>query len=71
MSSKTRIANEAWEARFRAQATMGRQLTAGDVGEDLLPQEYGVLSDLPTAPHGLHITALGDDVLLPQPAVAR
>ena len=31
MSSETRLANEAWEALFRAQATTARELTAGRV----------------------------------------
>ena len=30
MSSKTKIANQAWEALFRAQATIAREFTAGD-----------------------------------------
>src|SRR2546423_6541577 len=71
MSSKTRIANEAWEALFRAQATIARELTAGDVWGDLLPHEYGVLYALSTAPNGLRITELGEDVLLTQPGTSR
>lgn len=71
MSSKTRIANEAWEALFRAQATIARELTAGDVWGDLLPHEYGVLYALSTAPNGLRITELGEDVLLTQPGMSR
>jgi hypothetical protein len=31
MASRTKIANEAWEALFRAQATIARELAAGDV----------------------------------------
>jgi DNA-binding MarR family transcriptional regulator len=71
MSSTTRIANEAWEAMFRAQATVARELTAGDVWEELAPREYGVLYALSTAPNGLRITELGDDVLLTQPGMSR
>jgi DNA-binding MarR family transcriptional regulator len=71
VSSKTRIANEAWEALFRAQATIARELTAGDVWGDLLPHEYGVLYALSTAPNGLRITELGEDVLLTQPGMSR
>jgi DNA-binding MarR family transcriptional regulator len=71
MSSKTRLANEAWEALFRAQATIARELTAGDVWGDLLPHEYGVLYALSTAPNGLRITDLGEDVLLTQPGMSR
>ena len=58
--STTRIANEAWEALFRAQATIARELTAGDVWGELGPREYGVLYALSTAPDGLRITELGE-----------
>jgi DNA-binding MarR family transcriptional regulator len=71
MSSKTRIANEAWEALFRAQATIVRELTAGDVWGDLPPRDYGVLYALSTAPEGLRISELGEDVLLTQPGMSR
>ena len=71
MRSTTRIANEAWEALFRAQATIARELVGGGVWDDLLPREYGVLYELSKAPDGLRITELGDDVLLTQPGMSR
>jgi DNA-binding MarR family transcriptional regulator len=71
MSSKTRLANEAWEAMFRAQATIARELIAGDVWGELVPHDYGVLYALSRAPAGLRITELGDDVLLTQPGMSR
>jgi|SRR5215212_8308479 len=71
MASRTRIANEAWEALFRAQATIARELAAGDVWGDLRPHEYGVLYALANAPNGLRITELGNDVLLTQPGMSR
>src|SRR3984885_8153313 len=71
MSSTTRIANQAWEALFRAQSTIARELTAGSVWGDLAPHEYGVLYALSTAPNGLRITELGEDVLLTQPGMSR
>jgi len=43
VATRTRIANEAWEALFRAQATIARELTAADVWGELSPREYGVL----------------------------
>ena len=61
MSSRIRIANEAWEALFRAQATIARELTAGDVWGDLAPHEYGVLYALSTAPDGLMPAAQSPD----------
>jgi DNA-binding MarR family transcriptional regulator len=71
MSSTTRIANETWEALFRAQATIALELTAGDVWGELAPHDYGVLYALSTAPGGLRITELGEDVLLTQPGMSR
>ena len=71
MASRTRTANEAWEALFRAQATIARELTAGDVWGDVSPREYGVLYALSNAPNGLRITELGNDVLLTQPGMSR
>ena len=70
-TSKTRLANEAWEALFRAQMTIGRELAAGDVWGELVPAEYGVLYALSTEPDGLRITELLDDVLLTQPGMSR
>jgi DNA-binding MarR family transcriptional regulator len=71
MASRTKIANEAWEALFRAQATIARELAAGDVWGKLSPREYGVLYALSDAPDGLRITELGNDVLLTQPGMSR
>jgi DNA-binding MarR family transcriptional regulator len=71
MASRTRIANEAWEALFRAQATVAQQLTDADVWHELSPREYGVLYALSTAPDGLRITELRSDALLTQPGISR
>jgi DNA-binding MarR family transcriptional regulator len=69
--STTRLANEAWEALFRAQSTISQELAARDAWEDLVPREYGVLYALASAPEGLRITELGEDVLLTQPGMSR
>ena len=71
MASDIRLANEAWEAMFRAQATFAREFTAADIWEDLQPNDYGVLYALSTAPEGLRISELCDDVLLTQPGMSR
>jgi DNA-binding MarR family transcriptional regulator len=71
MASRTRIANEAWEALFRAQATVQRELLAADVWERVSPSEYGVLYALSTAPDGLRITELSADALLTQAGISR
>jgi DNA-binding MarR family transcriptional regulator len=71
MASRTKIANEAWEALFRAQATIARELATGDMWGELSPRDYGVLYALSSAPSGLRITELGNDVLLTQPGMSR
>lgn len=69
--STARLANETWEALFRAQATIATELTAQTDWAELQPREYGVLYALSAAPNGLRITELGDDVLLSQPGMSR
>jgi DNA-binding MarR family transcriptional regulator len=69
--STTKLANEAWEALFRAQSTIIKELAARDAWKDLVPREYGVLYALSSAPEGLRITELGEDVLLTQPGMSR
>ena len=71
MVSRTRLANEAWEALFRAQATIAQELSAADTWADLAPREYGVLYALSTATDGLPITELQKDVLITQPGMSR
>jgi DNA-binding MarR family transcriptional regulator len=66
-----RLANQAWEAMFRAQATLALEFEReGDWG-DLIPREYGVLYALSTATEGLRMTELCDDVLLTQAGISR
>jgi DNA-binding MarR family transcriptional regulator len=69
--STTKLANQAWESLFRAQSTIGQELTARDAWEDLVPREYGVLYALSSVPGGLRMSELGEDVLLTQPGMSR
>jgi DNA-binding MarR family transcriptional regulator len=71
MVSRTRLANESWEALFRAQATIAAELTAADVWDELRPREYGVLLALSREPDGLRITQLLDDVLVTQGGMSK
>ena len=72
MVSRTKLANEAWEALFRAQRTVyGEFEGSEEVWGSLAPREYGVLYALSTAPGPLRITELCDDVLLSQPGMSR
>jgi DNA-binding MarR family transcriptional regulator len=67
----TRLANEAWEALCRAQATLSLEFERNGDWGDLLPREYGVLYALASAADGMRITNLCDDVLLTQAGVSR
>jgi len=69
--TSAKLANEAWEALFRAQSTIIQELAARDAWDDVMPREYGVLYALSSAPEGLRITELGEDVLLTQPGMSR
>ena len=72
MASRTKLANEAWEALFRAQRTIyGEFERSEEVWGSLAPTEYGVLYALSTAPGPLRITELCEDVLLSQPGMSR
>jgi DNA-binding MarR family transcriptional regulator len=72
MPSRTKLANEAWEALFRAQRTIyGEFEHSAEVWGPLAPTEYGVLYALSTAPGPLRITELCEDVLLSQPGMSR
>jgi DNA-binding MarR family transcriptional regulator len=72
MPSRTKLANEAWEALFRAQRTIyGEFERSPEVWGALAPTEYGVLYALSTAPGPLRISELCEDVLLSQPGMSR
>jgi DNA-binding MarR family transcriptional regulator len=72
MAGATKLANEAWEALFRAQRTIyGEFERSEEVWGSLAPTEYGVLYALSTAPGPLRITELCEDVLLSQPGMSR
>jgi DNA-binding MarR family transcriptional regulator len=70
--SATKLANESWEALFRAQRTIyGEFERSEEVWGALAPTEYGVLYALSTAPGPLRISELCEDVLLSQPGMSR
>jgi DNA-binding MarR family transcriptional regulator len=71
MSGAARLANETWETLLRAQTTLAREFEFAGDWAGLPPREYGVLYALSSAPDGLRITELIDDVLLTQAGVSR
>jgi DNA-binding MarR family transcriptional regulator len=71
MGGSARLANVAWEALFRAQATLAREFERDGDWADVPPREYGVMYALSTASNGLRITELGEDALLTQAGISR
>lgn len=75
----SRLANEAWEALFRAQATLAREFEQDGGWDGFPPREYGVLYALASHERtaregqreGLRITDLIEDALLTQAGVSR
>jgi DNA-binding MarR family transcriptional regulator len=71
MTSRSRLANEAWEAFFRTQATLAREFADADIWGGLQPTEYAVMHALTRSEDGLRITQLRDDVLITQAGMSR
>ncbi|MDB5527385.1 MAG: hypothetical protein JWR51_488 [Devosia sp.] len=71
MKGQNKLANEAWEALFRAQATIARDFVARDIWGGLAENEYGVLYALSDATAGLRMSELVGDVLLSQAGLSR
>lgn len=71
MTSRTRLANEAWEAMLAAHASLMRQFAAQDVWGDLSMREYDVLYTLSKCPRPISLAELNRHVLLSQPAMSR
>jgi DNA-binding MarR family transcriptional regulator len=71
MAGVSRLANEAWEAMFRAQATLAREFRYEGDWDGFPPREYGVLYALAGAKDGLRITGLIGGALLTQAGVSR
>jgi DNA-binding MarR family transcriptional regulator len=65
------LAVDTWEALFRAQATIKRELVKSDVWKGLAGNEYGVLYALSSAPKGLRVSELTEDALLSQAGLSR
>jgi DNA-binding MarR family transcriptional regulator len=71
MTSRGRLANEAWEALLAAHAALLRQFAAQDVWEALSMREYDVLYTLAKRDAPISLVELNRHVLLSQPAMSR
>ncbi|MEH1031434.1 MarR family winged helix-turn-helix transcriptional regulator [Micromonospora profundi] len=71
MNAEARLANEAWEALFRAQVVLARRFTDDDIWHELTPNEYDVLYTLKKSPQGMSMTEINRGILLTQAGVSR
>jgi DNA-binding MarR family transcriptional regulator len=71
MASRTRRANDAWEALLSAHARLMKQFAAEDIWQDLSMREYDVLYTLSKFREPVRIGELHRHVLLSQPALSR
>jgi DNA-binding MarR family transcriptional regulator len=71
MASRTRLANDAWEALLSAHARLMKQFAAEDIWRDLSMREYDVLYTLSKCREPARMGELHRHVLLSQPALSR
>lgn len=69
--SRSRRANEAWEALLTAHASLMKRFAAEPIWGDLSMREYDVLYTLSKHDEPLRLFELGRGVLLSQPALSR
>ena len=71
MASRTRLANDAWEALLSAHARLMKQFATEDIWQDLSMREYDVLYTLSKCGEPVRMGELHRHVLLSQPALSR
>ncbi len=71
MTSRARLANQAWESLLGAHAALMREFAAAEVWEDLSMREYDVLYTLAKRADPISLGELNRHVLLSQPALSR
>ncbi|WP_430868834.1 MarR family winged helix-turn-helix transcriptional regulator [Demequina aurantiaca] len=69
--SRTRLANDAWEAMMTSHAHLMRRFAAEDIWGEVSMREYDVLYTLSKCDEPQRIGELGRHVLLSQPALSR
>jgi DNA-binding MarR family transcriptional regulator len=71
MSTNARLANESWEALFRAQVVLFRTFADDDIWNEVTRTEYDVLYELSKAPVGLSMVEINRNILMTQGGVSR
>jgi len=69
--TKSRLANQAWEALLTAHAVLIKELNSPDVWDGTSMREYDVLYTLSKCDGPLRLSELHRNVLLSQPALSR
>jgi DNA-binding MarR family transcriptional regulator len=70
-TSDVRLANEAWEALFRAQVVLMRRFAADDVWVEVTQVEYDVLYTLSKSTSGMSMVELNEGILMTQSGISR
>lgn len=68
---EAKLANQAWEALFRAQVGLARSFSADDIWDELSANEYDVLYTLSQSGGGLRIGDINRRMLLTQAGLSR
>jgi len=71
MTTEAKLANESWEALFRAQVVLFRSFAADDLWTEVTQKEYDVLYELSKAPSGLSMVEINRNILMTQGGVSR
>jgi DNA-binding MarR family transcriptional regulator len=69
--SSGRLANDAWEALFRAQVALMRRFASDDVWTEVTQVEYDVLYTLSKVSEGMSMVQLNHDILMTQSGVSK
>jgi DNA-binding MarR family transcriptional regulator len=69
--STDRLANEAWEALFRAQVLLMRRFADDDVWDEVTQVEYDVLYTLSKSETGMSMVELNRGILMTQGGVSK
>lgn len=69
--NRAQLANESWEALFRAQVALNEKFASDDVWGELAQVEYDVLYTLSKAPDGLSMAELNRGILMTQGGLSK
>jgi DNA-binding MarR family transcriptional regulator len=71
MTAEAKLANESWEALFRAQVVLFRTFAADNLWTEVTQNEYDVLYEISKAPSGLSMVEINRNILMTQGGVSR